>query len=105
MTIWWVSHRIAPRSRDGRAWCAAARGIARSPVTSWPPTPMAAHRLRRCFARCSIAPWTAALGAGLAIQDAIASLCDCAEYKAAYPDPGAFVDSLYQRVLHRAPDP
>jgi RNA polymerase sigma-70 factor (ECF subfamily) len=55
--------------------------------------------------RASLCAWTAALGAGLAIQDAIASLCDCAEYKAAYPDPDAFVDSLYQRVLHRAPDP
>lgn len=50
------------------------------------------------------AAWTRSLGAGIALQDVIAGLCDGGEYKANHPVADAFVESLFQRLLHRASD-
>jgi RNA polymerase sigma-70 factor (ECF subfamily) len=52
-----------------------------------------------------LAAWTSSLRAGIALQDAIAGLCDGCEYKANHAGAAAFVESLYQRLLDRASDP
>jgi RNA polymerase sigma-70 factor, ECF subfamily len=53
----------------------------------------------------SVAAWARSLRSGIALQDVSASICDSFEYKANHPDGAAFVESLYQRLLHRASDP
>jgi RNA polymerase sigma-70 factor, ECF subfamily len=52
-----------------------------------------------------LAAWTRSLRGGIALQDAIAALCDGCEYKANYAGADAFAESLFARLLNRASDP
>jgi RNA polymerase sigma-70 factor (ECF subfamily) len=47
--------------------------------------------------------WTQSLSSGTALQDVVAGFCDTFEYKA-NQTTSAFIESLYQRLLNRAPD-
>ena len=52
-----------------------------------------------------LAFWVTIMGGGTSLQQIILGFCDSAEYRGNNPPPGQFVDSLYQRLLNRAPDP
>ena len=52
----------------------------------------------------AVQAWTESLAAGAPLQDVITGLCDSSEYRTLHPPPATFVESLYERLLHRASD-
>ena len=52
----------------------------------------------------AVRAWTELLAAGAPLQDVITGLCDSFEYRSRHPPPTTFVESLYHRLLNRAPD-
>jgi hypothetical protein len=52
----------------------------------------------------AVTAWTQSLAAGAPLQDVITGLCDSSEYRTVHPPPATFVESLYERLLHRTSD-
>jgi len=52
----------------------------------------------------AVGAWTRSLQSGAPLQDVVTGLCDSFEYRTRHPPPATFVESLYQRLLRRAPD-
>lgn len=101
-------HELASWTDDARRGAShrelAERFLRSAPYCSHQVATLYRNLLDRDGDPAAVQAWTQSLAASAPLQDVITGLCDSSEYRTLHPPPATFIESLYERLLHRTSD-